>query len=673
MAAAQASFRCWSALPTELLRLIANNLSSRDALAFAATDHFHHEVLDEWAWARHIRSEDDPHRYRPLWWAASQTASHPCALRTAERALRLGADPNACVEEKPGERQPQDGKTPLLLAVQSDAAAMVQLLLAHGADPSLPGPWFTPPVTAAASEGKLVALKALLAWAVENERTHIFDTDSDPAGNTAIGAAAVMGQDDAVRMLLDHGVPVDLRVSTGTNSHMGMGDGCTALSLALSIGRRSTVALLLDAGADLLLVDDQGATVLDKGVEMAASGTIKGLRDKEARFAAALDLLRYVLEVQRQRCQAADARINEQEGLVWLGMTQAQVYRLLLPSRLSANVLRVLIEAGIPVDTQCPRHGTTLLWEIAGNDGPTMSLSGMQKTRADMARLLIDAGADVNVLGHKPGGWPMDNSRKTPLGRAIQAGFRDVIVLLLSRGADVTLKDAKGRGALATAVSRPMPGLLQLLLDHGRQPDGSLSPVMKEQLELRDNLGRTPLLLAATVRGEGAVRPMQILLENGAKVDVQDRYGGTPLYHAVSNKYMVHLLPALAAKGARIDTQDPNRSLLLSAVRNGAHEAVPVLVALGADVDLVRTLPDGLSLTPLVEAVHGADLQGAEALLKAGASLRKAFQCDPGLLDCCRKQGDSAMADLLLAHGAAEWDSGTAVTIARFLRPVGRR
>ena len=86
----------------------------------------------------------------------------------------------------------------------------------------------------------------------------------------------------------------------------------------------------------------------------------------------------------------------------------------------------------------------------------------------------------------------------SPLYMAAKYGHKDVVILLLKRGADIN----KGKGNV---------------------------------------YGRTPLHMAAFWGHKGVVR---VLLEKGAEVDMKDTFGGTPLSDAAGNghKQVVQLL-----------------------------------------------------------------------------------------------------------------------------------
>lgn len=75
----------------------------------------------------------------------------------------------------------------------------------------------------------------------------------------------------------------------------------------------------------------------------------------------------------------------------------------------------------------------------------------------DVARLLIDSGADVNWQGQ--GG-------RSPLMVSVERGKEEVMRQLISKGADLEIRDKKGRTALFHAVSRRRVSAVKLLIDN---------------------------------------------------------------------------------------------------------------------------------------------------------------------------------------------------------------
>ncbi len=103
-------------------------------------------------------------------------------------------------------------------------------------------------------------LDEALVWAAKSDRVDAISRlaelgahlDADPYRGTALTWAAVNGRVEAVRRLLELGADPNARGSFGGPDH---GEGVTALHPAAQAGRRTTVEVLLAAGADRSIMD----------------------------------------------------------------------------------------------------------------------------------------------------------------------------------------------------------------------------------------------------------------------------------------------------------------------------------------------------------------------------------------------------------------------------------
>ena len=102
---------------------------------------------------------------------------------------------------------------------------------------------------------------------------------------------------------------------------------------------------------------------------------------------------------------------------------------------------RMLIDAGADVNKATTDDGTTPLYIASG------------KGFADVARMLIDAGADVNRT---------DNDNRSALGAASFEGHADVVRLLISSKADLNIKGKWGT-PLKEAIDDKKPEVVKIL------------------------------------------------------------------------------------------------------------------------------------------------------------------------------------------------------------------
>ncbi len=174
------------------------------------------------------------------------------------------------------------------------------------------------------------------------------------------------------------------------------------------------------------------------------------------------------------------------------------------------------------------------------NDGWTALMSA--GNYPEVARTLITAGADVNVSieqGRLAG--------MTPLMLAVQKGQLDTVKILVDAGAKVNVKrNSDGETALMLAI-RENPTIAHVLLDKG-------ASVNDRRLD-----GLTALMLAAKAGEESVVKK---LISYGAAVNVKTDFGWTALMAAVysgSLGTVAALLNARAEVNAK--TQEGNSAL----------------------------------------------------------------------------------------------------------------
>jgi len=185
----------------------------------------------------------------------------------------------------------------------------------------------------------------------------------------------------------------------------------------------------------------------------------------------------------------------------------------------SAAAVRLLLEHGAKArfsDWGCPKPLLVLL------RGPVT-----QETM-ECVRLLLEHGADPaeGYHGYHPvleACWSFPQKYIREEGRYEDAydeetarRIRDIVLVLISAGADPAVRDKAGHSAMTKAVSAGNPLLIQTLLGMGLD------------LNERDKRGRTPLFSLADSRRFLRER-LEFLLANGADTEARDDAGMTAL------------------------------------------------------------------------------------------------------------------------------------------------
>lgn len=152
-----------------------------------------------------------------------------------------------------------------------------------------------------------------------------------------------------------------------------------------------------------------------------------------------------------------------------------------------------------------------------------------------LVRLLLEKGFEVNTAAQDS---ETRNSKTTALICAAERGHQGVVKFLLSKGAhDVS-------GALIVAVYRGNMAVCRILLENGANADCWGQAI--------NDMPPKPALHWAVRRPYPNEAMIELLLENGAEIDIRDGSGITPLDVAWSMRlnYIVKLLLKNGAKNS---------------------------------------------------------------------------------------------------------------------------
>ncbi len=417
-------------------------------------------------------------------------------------------------------------------------------------------------------------------------------------------------------------------VQAGADVNLSNLFGDTTLALAVRLGLKRRVKMLLKAGADV--------SVNPRDRLEAAMHNTKCSRQKK--------MLTKFLQGNARNCERV-------KPLLFQAVHHGQVesLRLLLKAGADVNTrssqgetalklawrLRkrecadVLMRAGADVNTQYECGWTPLMQEaknlcdpsrlrkcltpevhvnVADATGSTALSYAAQTGSVESLQVLLDAGADVNTS---------DCWGKTPLIHAVQRpDNEESIKLLLSAGADVNVADKGGMTALQHAVKGNQCELVGILITAGadvncNNPSGMTPLMLMSQagnadfVKLLINAGadvntaicrtkKTALMLAA----EGEHKHCQeLLLKAGADVNAGDKEGTTVLQLEVQRLVSTgantpkdfKLLRRLVKAGADVNKGDRDGLTPLMLIQDNEC-LLEHLVAAGADVNIQSKL-----------------------------------------------------------------------------------
>ncbi len=418
-------------------------------------------------------------------------------------------------------------------------------------------------------------------------------------GAFALSEAAIAGRDDLVEVLLAAGAEVDAANAEGE----------TSLMAAARSGDVRSAELLLKAGAnvnDTELWGDQSPLMwaaaqrqpemikllIAHGADVDARGAVRNWERKVIREPRPKDMnqggFTPLLYAAREGCVECAKELVAGGADLDLPDPHRVTPLVMALLNLHFDLAAYLIEAGADVN-KWDLYGRSPLYmaadtntlPVAGN-GSMVVLPSMDKlTALDVARMLLDKGANPNAqLKRRPpyrnvpqdrGGDSILSQGATALLRAARAGDAPMVKLLLEHGALVDLPSNQGVTPLMAAAgveyglrvtrgrNRTEEGVLatmQLLLDAGAdinarmvtEPRGEAAAhllVIEQRLGdySYDYRGRQvpsaraiphrTALHGAAMKGFDSI--VQFLAEHGADLYAKDAYGNTPLDLALGN------------------------------------------------------------------------------------------------------------------------------------------
>jgi len=576
-----------------------------------------------------------------------------------------------------------DGETLLHYAVMDGDTDLAGILLNRGIDKSIISRRGGTALHYAACKGNLELVKLLLGAAAEVDRRHEYskpgyqppDTYGDTdvvlwnkigeerfvrprywgkieQGWTALHSAACAGNEAVVSCLISHGASVFAR---GAEAE-------TPLHVAASAARSGIIKILIGHGADIGAKTDTGETALYWAALATAATEAKKAHDH---FKCCCQLEKDSQHASPDRAKAdcvamllrlgADPTAENNQGASPLSVAVAAGHddvvdtflKHMSPATMSSSAyMRLLRACEGGASSFALEKVSAFFTETPESRSAWSEVLGGACMRGDggMAALAIRKGATL-LLSAVEG--------KNPFHQAVLGEHEQIVQALLAArcGADLDIRDEKGRNALHLAVGSRDPTERTLTVYYGSMKRENIVRMLLAagaRTNERTPEGTTALHIAV---GAGDLGVVSALLEYGASVDIRDARGRTAIHASVSGCTFLDIVEKVVAHGACPSATDMEGYTPLHLIRAHGDEALSVLnylVKAGADVSAAAANGD----RPLHCAVRRGNWSLAEKLVDLGADVSQKGAKGRTPLHVAARYGQATFLEKLVNLGA---------------------
>lgn len=424
------------------------------------------------------------------------------------------------------------GKTPLDLAKENGRTEVVTFLRNFGARVNLPS---TQAVEEVRKQDATVLVEAIKTGDREKVAALLDEgadlKTEDEGGNTPLHLAAGQGHADLVELLLAKGAnakaknndgltPLFLSANTRVAEILLSKEPSVSVHAAALSGNAAVMAVLIARGAPVNSRNEQDSTPLDLAALRGHKAIVELLLEKGANpdtkdkiGSTPLHWAAYqghagVVEALAARTRDINARNADNKTPLEIAKTPE-----------AKNILRkygAWVEADLPYIRKAVQSGNVKvtaaildkapgLVNATDKDAATpLHIAAFQGNR-ELVDLLVQRGASVNAMGKK---------RESALHLATLKGSTEIAQTLIAHGADINARGQKGETPLHFAAVYGHKDLAAMLIAKGAL------------VGVKNELGTTPLHLAAW---RGPIELVELLVTHGAQVNAKDEKGNTPV------------------------------------------------------------------------------------------------------------------------------------------------
>ncbi|GFR98468.1 LOW QUALITY PROTEIN: ankyrin repeat protein [Elysia marginata] len=466
--------------------------------------------------------------------------------------------------------------------------------------------------------------------------------DCHSCGYTALMFAATAGSERAVKALLSHKASLS-KTAFEKNLH-GQLRRRTALMMAAQKGWVNVVELLIEAGADFDLEDEDGESAFILAIKSGHKACVEALlkhqdflTDSDVHLMVkhkVLDVLTGFENIwdhlfggtrshklQFILCKAIEAgcyqlvkaikhgadvnfrhKYRDLSHPLFLALKDNEMVSILLAMGADINLclqdtgqpalMHAIKENNVPVVQTLLRNNANMYGEYRGSTALTLACCG---NKIDIVLMLLDAGMDVNHVSGK---------KQTALWVAVENKHYALAEILIKRGANVNIATTGNVTILMHALRHNTAAFSELIIKSGADVNAA------------DSNGDTALFSALNRHTQHKGEKVALLLRHGADINHSNLMTKTPLMIAAALDRNLYVFKLLLASGPDVNAQDLNGNTALHvAVESRGEDKLKDLVSNGADMGMINSD----NRNPLMLAFIKLRCRIIKALLELGA------------------------------------------------------
>jgi len=485
--------------------------------------------------------------------------------------------------------------TPLLVAIRYNRSELVKLLISKSANINYQRSDCWTPLHEAVYHKNASIVKILLKAGIKPDKCY----------DSAVQNAAYSSDNKSLELLLKKGVDINVSKNVKTtplleaiqgkniegiklllqyNALINQKNryGTTPLHLAVEKRNIEIIKLLLKHGANPYLTDKNKRTPLIKAIEENQFAIFKMILSASSQLFqkddTALPFIRAVIKTKNQKI--INHLMKKKEFINYLDKDKNTVLIMSVKYN-NFDFAKLLLEKGVNINHKNNKNETAIFYALKDKTkidrklisllleyDADLNISSITKETPlhlvakyddlDLVEQILEYQADLNVLENKNNSTPLyvafkkdkinkpivkflikkksnlniiDNQKYTALHYAVKTGDLNLVKRVLKYGADINgMVKQTGYTPLHLAADKNYYSIAIYLINNGAD------------VNLMDN-GYGPLYSSISWRKE-CIPLIKLLLKRGVKVNIQNKYGYTPLHQAylTGNQELINLL-----------------------------------------------------------------------------------------------------------------------------------